>query len=441
MSQARRGALQGALAGATTGASVGGVPGAIIGGIGGLILGGATGSIADSDLERAERKQKEAQQGLLSGYQQLYGPMLNREPLSFQYFAGGGVVREDNGRRDGDMVSSNSAGAQAERDAQAKSWNAQQSAEAAQRQAQVAESQRAAQQSAVQARDWGADSRGQQQQLVDALRAQAEGRGGPSLAQMQLQQTLGQNQAMAAGQMASQRGVAPGLGAYLVGRNSAGMAQQAAGQGAQLRAQEQLAAQSALAQQLASQRGQDVGAYQAQAGALQAQNALAVQAEAERQRNQTFIYGQMIEASQKDADRASALQQYNYNSATQGQANMFNALGQTAAWGVGQYKANSGAPAAEQTYSTAPVPMASGGIVDDPANDTVPAMLSPGEIVLPRSVAEDEDAPDKSKAFVEALKKHKAGKGKGGEASPKAMLEELGAIQAKLSAIAAQLGG
>lgn len=42
------------------------------------------------------------------------------------------------------------------------------------------------------------------------------------------------------------------------------------------------------------------------------------------------------------------------------------------------------------------------------ANDTVSAKLSPGEIVLPRSITKADDAPDKAKAFVEAIrKKHK----------------------------------
>lgn len=45
---------------------------------------------------------------------------------------------------------------------------------------------------------------------------------------------------------------------------------------------------------------------------------------------------------------------------------------------------------------------------DSLANDTVSAKLSPGEIVLPRSITKADDAPDKAKAFVEAIrKKHK----------------------------------
>jgi len=41
---------------------------------------------------------------------------------------------------------------------------------------------------------------------------------------------------------------------------------------------------------------------------------------------------------------------------------------------------------------------------DDEANDTVPAMLSPHEIVLPRSVAQAPDAPKKAAEFVQVTK-------------------------------------
>lgn len=47
---------------------------------------------------------------------------------------------------------------------------------------------------------------------------------------------------------------------------------------------------------------------------------------------------------------------------------------------------------------------------DAARNDTVPAMLSPGEVVLPRSVTQDPDAPELAKAFVEAIRKKKAAK-------------------------------
>lgn len=49
--------------------------------------------------------------------------------------------------------------------------------------------------------------------------------------------------------------------------------------------------------------------------------------------------------------------------------------------------------------------MAAGGEMDDDtANDTVPAMLSPHEIVLPRSVAQAPDAPQKAAEFVGGIK-------------------------------------
>src|SRR5579859_1340828 len=41
---------------------------------------------------------------------------------------------------------------------------------------------------------------------------------------------------------------------------------------------------------------------------------------------------------------------------------------------------------------------------DSPKNDTVKAMLSPGEIVIPRSIAQSDNAPEKAKAFVEKSK-------------------------------------
>lgn len=49
---------------------------------------------------------------------------------------------------------------------------------------------------------------------------------------------------------------------------------------------------------------------------------------------------------------------------------------------------------------------------DNPKNDTVPAVLSPDEVVLPRSVSMAPDAPERAKKFVEALRE-KQGSGDG----------------------------
>ncbi len=46
---------------------------------------------------------------------------------------------------------------------------------------------------------------------------------------------------------------------------------------------------------------------------------------------------------------------------------------------------------------------------DAEENDTVPAMLSPGEAVIPRSIMQAEDAPDRAREFVAAIKKAKGG--------------------------------
>lgn len=46
---------------------------------------------------------------------------------------------------------------------------------------------------------------------------------------------------------------------------------------------------------------------------------------------------------------------------------------------------------------------------DNLKNDVVPAMLSPGEIVIPRSIAQHPDAPSRAAAFVQAIQaKHRA---------------------------------
>lgn len=102
------------------------------------------------------------------------------------------------------------------------------------------------------------------QRLVqEQLRQQMAGQG-PSVAQRQLAEATGQNVAQQAALMAGQRGASANVG--LAGRNI-GMAgtraqQQAAGQAATLRAQEQLAAQQQLSGLAGTQIGQLQGAQQ-----------------------------------------------------------------------------------------------------------------------------------------------------------------------------------
>jgi len=115
----------------------------------------------------------------------------------------------------------------------------------------------------------------QQQQLAQALAAQAAGTG-PNPAQSQFQQNTNQAIQQSAGLVASQKGINPALATRLAGQQAAGMSQQAAGQAATLNAQQQLGAQGQEAGVLGT-IGQEQLAPQAINAAAAAQNASANQ--------------------------------------------------------------------------------------------------------------------------------------------------------------------
>jgi hypothetical protein len=218
----------------------------------------------------------------------------------------------------------------------------------------------------------------QQGNLADILRDQIAGKG-PNLAANQYQQALDKSIAGGASLIGSTRGINPGLAARLIAENTANQTQGAAATSAQLAGQQQLNATHELGQVLANQRAGDVEQANAATsrvgtlGGLQnSQNAGIVQ--------------NVLGAEQLNEDTQKA------NAGVSGQ------LGGGVIGGL----ASVGAAA-----------LAKGGVVpgkarvagDSPENDTVPAMLSPGEVVLPRTAAKDGEA---AKAFVEALKKRKA---------------------------------
>lgn len=209
----------------------------------------------------------------------------------------------------------------------------------------------------------------QQAALASALRAQAEGKT-PSLAGLQYQQALRQSQAAIQSQLASARGLSPEQAQSIAAQQQAAMGASGAAQSAQLRLQEQMAAQAALGNLLGQQRQQELLGGQLAAGVM--------------------------------------------GTATSGELS------------AAQLRAKATEAATEQDIK----PFAHGAEVpgrakfkgDTRANDTVPAMLSPGEIVLPRTVAQSEDAPEKAKKFVEAIKKQK-------RPSPKAYAQALARLQ------------
>lgn len=112
---------------------------------------------------------------------------------------------------------------------------------------------------------------GQQQGLADLLNQQGMGQG-PNPALEMLRQQTGQNVMQAQGLAASQRGVNPAMRAMMGGQFGAQANQQAAGQGAILSAQQQLAARQQLSALLAAMGAQQQGMYGAAGQLQQGQN-------------------------------------------------------------------------------------------------------------------------------------------------------------------------
>lgn len=198
------------------------------------------------------------------------------------------------------------------------------------------------------------------QRMADYLaKLQGQAATGSGAWEDQLARATQQGTASATALGQSAAGVDPMAQRRNIGNATAGVEQRAAGQAETLRAQTQQQAQEQLA-----------GIYSAQ-GSLDAQQA-AEQAAARQGRR---------EANQAITDKA--------NSINQG---IYGGIGGA----VLSLLSNGG-----------PVPGKAKVFGDDSANDTVPAMLSPGEIVLPRSVTHAENPEAASAAFVRAVKEHR----------------------------------
>jgi len=292
----------------------------------------------------------------------------------------------------------------------------------------------------------------QQQQLANQLGQMSQG-AGPNPALAQLAQTTGQNVSNQAALMAGQRGAGSnaGLIARQAGQQGAATEQQAVGQAATLRAQQQLNAIGALqAQQgqLAGLSTTQVNQQQAAANA-QTQSALAQQQQqlqqaqgvndiAQKQgQQQAGIIGQIGGgiASGLGTAVTSALNSPSTPApAPSAGANYANQLGlsapQTLAEG-GQvqtgfdsikkenYKGKSkmgrmmyagGGQIDMKVGGHVPGKAKVGGAKDSYSNDTVPAILSPGEIVLPRSVTQSANPTEAAAKFVASIKSKKKGK-------------------------------
>lgn len=232
---------------------------------------------------------------------------------------------------------------------------------------------------------------GQQGSYIQQLQQQASGGGAPSLAQMLLQQQTTRNNQQAAGAVASQRGVNPGLAAKLALDQGANQNQQAAGQGAMLRSQEQLQSQSLLGQALGQQGAQAQGLAGVTGGL------------------DLGVQGINAGVSGQNAQLAFGADQLNAGVSAQNASTSAGLVGGLLG-GVGS---------AAQMYASGGMKKAHGGAIpghaqvagDSPANDVVSAKLSPGEIVIPRSIAEAPDAGQQAMRFVDAIRAHRGGAG------------------------------
>lgn len=293
----------------------------------------------------------------------------------------------------------------------------------------------------------------QQQQYVDQLNNQVTGNG-PSVAQQQLAQALNRNAQNQAASIGSVRGINPALAAKMISDNYGHTGADLAQQGSLLRANEQLGALGQLGGALGQMRGQDIQSQQVTGGLATGLGGLMNQQNANNINNQAQTQGINAGISKQNVDTGAQL----WGGLAKGIASAATGLpvggapGITGASAPGATEANTFGPTAPGSSfglgslpSSGPALEAHGGEIQDPhahvlafadgikhacsmlkggmvpgkaqvagdsyANDKVPAMLSPGEIVVPRSKADD---PEAAKQFIEAVKEHH-GKKKGKE--------------------------
>lgn len=213
---------------------------------------------------------------------------------------------------------------------------------------------------------------------------------GPTYGQIMTQQGLQQANAGALGTAAAQRGISPGLSAQMANRQQGQLQQQALLGGSAMAAQER---QNAL---------------QASLGASAQQQQL--QGQASQEQNQANMAGSQALGGILGG-AAGGLGTY------AGLSNFGHGLGGSGGGGMGSLSIggspNAGAGTGYLGANNSFTPgFSDGGQVpgrpktfgDSQENDTVPAMLSPGELVIPRSHASD---PKKAHAFVDHLMKKK----------------------------------
>jgi len=247
---------------------------------------------------------------------------------------------------------------------------------------------------------------GNQSAVFNQLQGVANGTG-PNPAQQQFQNNANQLGAQSAGLMGSQKGMSPALQARMVAQQQAGAQQNVAGQGAEALASQQLGAMGAMGNMANNMATNQVGQ-------TNANNASALQL----QQNLLGGAGQL--------NNALVGNQSSINNANSGMAQ--GIMGNQQAMIGGMFKGASAAaggmamggevPNGPQSSFGKSLTMKGGGFVpgqakvagDSPKNDTVDAKLSPGEIVLPRTVVNSKNPSEAAAKFVAAVMARKGKK-------------------------------
>jgi hypothetical protein len=219
---------------------------------------------------------------------------------------------------------------------------------------------------------------GQQQNFINLLNQQVQG-GGPNPAQLQFGQNIDTLNQQQAGAISSQKGISPALAARLIAMQGGAAKQNAAGDAATLQAQQQIQAQNQLQNALGGYNQTALGQQQNLMGLQGSANSANAGVSQVTARGQQDIFKGFTDAAGKAIGMADG--------------GMVPEDGPRSAYGRHMMQMKSGGMVPGQ----APV---SG---DSPKNDKVPAMLSPKEIVLPRSITMSDNAPEKAAAFVAAI--------------------------------------
>lgn len=233
---------------------------------------------------------------------------------------------------------------------------------------------------------------------------------GSPLANAQLTAATNQNVANAAGTIAGAKGLNPALAARLAGQNQTMANQQAANQAAQLQAQIQQAAMGQAGNiygQLAntglsqiSNAQNQMNAYnQAQLGNTQQQNQANANIAGINTQGQHQFVSNLIGAGSKAATMGAA---------TGGMITQQGVMGPKSKVaqhlkGIGPQTFAMGGNVGHALRAGGTVPGIPAVHGDSPKNDIVDAKLSPGEIVIPRTIVNSKDPVAASAKFVAAI--------------------------------------